>query len=198
MTVFRDLCQHILDIYENSARADAQLVRVEITEDFREDRLSITVTDDGRGMDKEMVQRIADPWTTTRTTRNVGLGIPFLKQTAEMCGGHFELQSAPGEGTRVHATFEHSHIDRPPLGDLVATLMCMIVGYPQVDLVYRHRVIPAQAEERTFTLDTREIRAVLGDEVPLSDPAVLRFLRTRLEEGMQSLAMEPLPSRGAN
>lgn len=191
MTVFRDLCQHILDIYENSAKAGADLVKVAIIEDFKKDQLSITLEDNGRGMDAKMVQRISDPWVTTRTTRKVGLGIPFLHQTAEMCGGHFELMSAPGEGTRTHATFQHSHIDRPPLGDLVATLTCMIVGYPHVDLVYHHRVILETADdtagEREYTLDTREIREVLGEDVPLSDPAVLRFLRTELEEGLRSL-----------
>ncbi len=195
MTVFRDLCQHILDIYENSAKAGADLVKVEITEDFEEDRLSITIEDNGHGMDAEMVQRISDPWVTTRTTRKVGLGIPFLRQTAEMCGGHFALQSTQGEGTRTHATFQHSHIDRPPLGDIVATLTCMIVGYPQVDLLYHHKIITDETNsERTYTWDTREIRKVLGDDVPLSDPAVLRFLRTQLEEGLRSLKGQSLPS----
>ena len=191
MTVFRDLCQHILDIYENSAKAGADRVHLEIVENLKKDQLSIMIEDNGRGMDAEMVRRISDPWVTTRTTRKVGLGIPFLRQTAEMCGGDFELTSAPGEGTRTHATFQHSHIDRPPLGDLVATLTCMIVGYPQVDLVYRHRIIPQHedgaTEAQVFALDTREIRDVLGDDVPLSDPAVLRFLRTQLEEGLRSL-----------
>jgi len=186
MTVFRDLCQHILDIYENSAKAEADLVKVEIIEDFINDQLSITLQDNGRGMNAEMVRRISDPWVTTRTTRKVGLGIPFLRQTAEMCGGSFDLQSTPGEGTRTHATFQHSHIDRPPLGDIVATLTCMIVGYPQVDLLYHHAVI-TDDEKQEYTLDTREIRAVLGDEVPLSDPAVLQFLRTQLEEGLRAL-----------
>ncbi len=191
MTVFRDLCQHILDIYENSVKADADLVHVDIVEDFPEDQLAIIVEDNGRGMSEEMVQRITDPWTTTRTTRNVGLGIPFLKQTAEMCNGDFDLRSTPNQGTRTHVTFQHTHIDRPPLGDVVATLTCMIVGYPDVDLHYEHRVIPQTKDgadsERTYTLDTREIRDVLGDDVPLSDPAVLRFLRTQLEEGLRSL-----------
>lgn len=198
MTVFRDLCQHILDIYENSVKAGAGLVNVDIVEDFQRDRLVITIADNGRGMDAEMVRRISDPWITTRTTRKVGLGIPFLKQTAEMCGGDFALQSTPGEGTRTQATFQHSHIDRPPLGDLVATLTCMIVGYPETDLVFHHRVIHPQTggepEAREFTLDTREIRAVLGDDVPLSDPGVLRFLRTQLEEGIRSLEGEVVPS----
>ncbi|MFP4343895.1 MAG: ATP-binding protein [Anaerolineales bacterium] len=185
MTVFRDLAQHLLDIYENGVKAGATLGYVEIEEDREEDRLTLTVRDNGSGMDAEMVRRISDPWTTTRTTRKVGLGIPFLKQTAEMCGGHFEIKSVKGEGTETSATFQHSHIDRPPLGDLVATLTCMIVGYPEVDLIYHHRV-----DGREFSCDTREIREVLGEEVPLSDPEVLGFLRSMLEEGIGSLYEE--------
>ena len=178
MTVFRELSQHILDIFENGAHAGASLTHIDIEEDLQRDRLSITIQDNGRGMDAEMLRHITDPWVTTRTTRKVGLGIPFLKQTAEMCGGEFSIRSTPGVGTLTHATFQHSHIDRPPLGDLAGTLLCMIVGYPGVDIVYRHRVA-----EREFTLDTREIRAILGEDVPLSDPDVLGFLRETLETG---------------
>lgn len=194
MTVFRDLSQHILDIFENGVKAGATLVHIDIEEDLKNDLLSITVRDNGRGMDAEMVRRISDPWITTRKTRKVGLGIPFLKQTAEMCGGDFEIQSKEGEGTVTRAAFQHSHIDRPPLGDLASTVLCAIVGYPQVGVVYHHEVIPAEAnsgeEGREFTLDTREIREVLGEEIPLSDPDVLRYLRTTLEEGLRPLGGE--------
>ena len=116
----------------------------------------------------ETLKRVVDPWFTTRTTRNVGLGIPFFKQTAEMCGGAFDIRSELGHGTTTQATFQHSHIDRPPLGDLTGTLLCLIVGNPDVDLEYHHCV-----NDREFSLETREIREILGDEVPLSDPDVL-------------------------
>ncbi len=188
MTAFRELSQHILDIFENSVTAGASLVHIDIQEDFERDRLSITVEDNGRGMDKEMLARLADPWVTTRTTRKVGLGIPFFKQSAEMCNGSFEIISEVGKGTRTRATFQHSHIDRPPLGDLVGTLICMMVGNPKVDIVYRHRV-----DGKEFLLETREIREVLGEDVSLSDPEVLAFLRSMLEEGLHSLGGEPLP-----
>jgi hypothetical protein len=192
MTVFRDLAQHILDIYENGAKAGATVVYLDIEEHFAEDRLTITLQDNGKGMDVETLQRVTDPWVTSRTTRRVGLGIPFLKQTAEMCGGSFEITSEPGKGTRTHATFQHSHIDRPPLGDLIGTLTCMVVGYPDVDVVYHHQVVTEAGERRAFSLDTREIRAVLGDDIPLSNPEVLTFLRTNLEEGLEDVRGEPV------
>lgn len=185
MTVFRDLAQHILDIAENGIKADATLLNIDIHEQLDDDRLTITVRDNGHGMDGEMLARVVDPWFTTRTTRNVGLGIPFFKQTAEMCGGRFEIRSEPGRGTATKATFQHSHIDRPPLGDVTGTLLCLIVGNSDVDFDYHHRV-----NDRDFSLETREIREILGDEVPLSDPGVLAFLRETLEEGLASLAGE--------
>ncbi|MBN1261877.1 MAG: sensor histidine kinase [Anaerolineae bacterium] len=189
MTVFRELSQHILDIYENGAKAGASLVFINIVEDFEQDRLSIAIRDNGSGMDEAMLRRVTDPWVTTRTTRKVGLGIPFLKQTAEMCGGDFEIRSELGQGTVTVATFQHSHIDRPPLGDLMGTVVCMVVGYPNVDLVYRHTV-----GDREFTLDTRELHEILGPGVPLSDPEVLGFLHAMLEEGLRELKGEPLPA----
>ncbi len=187
MTVFRDLSQHILDIVENGAKAGATLLHIDIEEDFEENRLSITVRDNGQGMDPEMLRRVTDPWVTTRTTRKVGLGIPFLKQTAEMCGGYFEIESRLGEGTETRAVFQHDHIDRPPLGDLIGTLMCIIVGYPDIDLVYRHRV-----DGQEFTLDTREVREILGDDIPFSDPDVLAYLRGTLREELKVLGGEPV------
>ncbi len=189
MTVFRDLSQHILDIAENSLTAGATELYLDIREDPQTDRLGITVRDNGRGIAPEMLTQITDPWVTTRTTRKVGLGIPFLKQTAEMCDGSFEITSEPGQGTRITVSFRLSHIDRPPLGDLVGTLLCLIVGNPDLDLVYTHVV-----GERSFTFDTRQIREVLGPEVPLSDPEVLAFVRETLYEGLQALGSEAVTS----
>lgn len=185
MTIFRDLSQHILDIAENGVKAGATLLHVTIEEDFTADSLRIVVRDNGSGMDAATLPKVVDPWFTTRTTRKVGLGIPFFKQAAEMCGGAFNITSEPGVGTMTAATFQHSHIDRPPVGDLAGTLLCMIVGFVGVDVLYQHRV-----DDRSFSLDTREIRAILGDDIPFSDPDVLAFLSGSLQEGLASLQGE--------
>ncbi len=177
MTIFRDLSQHILDIAENGVKAGATLLHLTIEENTAADTLRIAIQDNGSGMDAVTLAKVEDPWFTTRTTRNVGLGIPFFKQAAEMCDGTFRITSEPGVGTLTEATFRHSHIDRPPLGDLTGTLLCMIVGFEGVDIVYRHRV-----DDREFVLDTRDIRAILGDDVPFSDPDVLAFLNASLQE----------------
>lgn len=185
MTVFRELSNHILDIAENGVTAGASWLVITLCEDRQADRLTISIEDNGCGMSPELVRQVTDPWMTSRTTRKVGLGIPFFKQTAEMCGGTFAIQSTVGQGTLTTATFQYSHIDRPLLGDLVGTVLSLVVGYPQVALMYRHQV-----DGQSFELDTRAIRAVLGDEVPWSDPDVLAFLREMLVEGLGALGGE--------
>jgi signal transduction histidine kinase len=106
------------------------MVRIDVVEDHAADIMTITVADDGSGMDAETAQRIRDPFVTSRTTREVGLGIPLFAAAAERCGGRLEIISAPGVGTTVRAIFGLSHIDRAPLGDMAGTLMalsCIIV-----------------------------------------------------------------------
>ncbi len=172
--MLRELALHVLDIAENSLNAGASLVTIEVVEDIAADRMIIRVADNGRGMDAEMAARVVDPFFTTRSTRKVGLGLPFLKQAAEMCNGTLTIDSEVGQGTAVTASFQRSHIDRMPLGDLPGTMLTLIVGYPQADFVFRHAI-----GEKSVELDTRPIKAELGD-VALSEPAVIAYLKTVL------------------
>ncbi len=172
--MLRELALHILDLAENSMAAGASLVTIEVIEDSRTDRLTIRVADDGRGIDPELVMRVADPFVTTRTTRRVGLGLPFLKQTAEWCNGFLTIDSAQGVGTTVTAVFQNSHIDRMPMGDLPGTILALVVGNPQVDFVFRHMV-----DDKAYEFDTRPIKKELG-EVALSEPSVIAYLKTAL------------------
>lgn len=177
----RELSLHILDVVQNSLEAGAAHITIEIDENLAEDRLIIRVTDDGRGMDAETLRRVMDPFFTTRTTRHVGLGIPLLKAVAEQCGGRLTVQSAPGRGTTVTAKFQHSHIDRAPLGDMPASLMTILLAERPVEVRYVHRV-----NEREFVLDTRELREVLG-EVPLTHPKIRPWLYDYLRQGEAGL-----------
>ena len=137
--MLEDLSAHVLDIAENSVMAEGTEVRVEVLEEKAADRLSFSVEDNGRGMSKEFISKVTDPFTTTRTTRRVGMGLPFLKQSAELCGGRLDIVSEPGKGTKTTASFMMSSIDRPPLGDIPATLMALIMGSPEIHWVYRHK-----------------------------------------------------------
>lgn len=177
----RELSEHILDIVYNAVEAGAHRVRVSICEDTQADRLTITVSDDGRGMSPEEARRALDPFYTTRTTRRVGLGIPLLAQAARACAGDIEVQSQPGQGTTVRAWFQHSHVDRQPLGNVAATLVTILAGQPNLALEYHHAV-----NGRAFDFSTDELRREAGD-VPLSDPGVAGWLQRYLEEGERTL-----------
>jgi hypothetical protein len=176
-----DLSLHILDIVENSLAAGARRVEIRIEEDLKADRMTIEISDDGSGMNEEMVKQALDPFFTTKTTRRVGLGLPLLAEACRMSNGKLALESLPGKGTTVRATFQHSHIDRKPLGNMGDTLITLIVGHPEVDLLYEHR-----KEDAEFSLDTREIKGELGD-VPLNAPQIVRALRECIFSGLQQV-----------
>lgn len=172
----RELSLNMLDIAQNSVAAGAALIQLDVEEETAADRLTLRVTDNGRGMTAEQVEKVRDPFYTTRTTRPVGMGIPLFRMAAEATGGTLDIQSAPGQGTVVTATFGLSHIDRLPLGDMGGTAATLIRMNPQLDFIYRHT-----ADGRAFTVDTRELRAVLG-EVPLDDPDVAAWIDGYIHE----------------
>lgn len=177
----RELSLHILDIAENGISAGASCIEIEIEESGPADRLTIRVRDDGRGMPAEKALRLEDPFVTTRTTRRVGLGLSLLAAAARRCEGDLTVATAPGRGTEVTATFRRSHIDRAPLGDIAATLEVLIVGNPQVDFVYSHRV-----DDGDFTLDTRELRGDLAG-VDLGDPMVAREVTQSIRRALHDM-----------
>lgn len=179
----RELALHLLDIAENSVSAKADTIWINVEEDHSADRLSLSVEDNGVGMSAEMVARVTDPFVTSRTTRKVGLGIPLLKAAAEACNGGLTIQSTPGKGTCVKVEFQHSHIDRMPLGDLTSTILTLVVGSPEVHWIFQYVV-----DGETFEFDNQPVKEALGD-LPLTDPAVLKYLRNTLETGLKNLQL---------
>lgn len=179
--MMKEISLHILDIVENSVSAGATLIEVDITVLHAEDKLSVTVKDNGCGMDDALQQSVISPFTTSRTTRKVGLGIPFFKAGAEAAGGGFYLTSKVGVGTETGAWYRISNIDRPPLGDMAETMLTLSVCNKDVDFVLTYKV-----DNDEFLFDTRMIRQTLG-EVPLSEPAVMGWMREYLNEGIQEL-----------
>ncbi|MEW6651154.1 MAG: ATP-binding protein [Chloroflexota bacterium] len=182
----RELSLHLLDIAENSISAGAKNIQITVREDTAADRLYLSVNDDGKGMDEVMLAQVTDPFITTRTTRKVGLGIPLLKAAAEACNGYFKITSKPGKGTLVEVEFQRSHIDRMPLGNLSATLLTLLVGNPAI-----HWLFVVSYNDETFTLDDALIKKEL-DDIPLSDPLVISFLRDLLESGIRSIQVETI------
>jgi len=176
-----DLSLYILDITMNSVRAGAKNISVTLEEENKV--LTVKITDDGCGMTAEQVEKLSNPFFTTRTTRKVGLGIPFLRLLAEQTGGRVEIASKSEKeyndhGTTVTAVFHSDHIDFVPLGDLSETMITLIQGSPDIDFVYRH----ISDDGTNVALDTREMRAVLGDDIPLNAFEVLAFIRGFLKD----------------
>jgi 3',5'-nucleoside bisphosphate phosphatase len=178
--LMEDLALHILDIAQNSVEAGATSIEIDLLEDPERDRLLIEVRDDGPGMDGERVARAADPFFTSRTTRRVGMGLSLLAEAARAAEGDFKIDSAPGAGTRVRATFRHSHIDRAPLGDVETTMMVLMAGQPQVDVRFRHCV-----GDRIFELDSRDLRP--AGESGVIFPELLSALREYIRQGEAEL-----------
>ena len=188
----REIALHLLDIAENSAAAESKNISVHVQEDLVHDRLMASVIDDGRGMDAATVEQVQDPFYTTRTTRSVGLGIPLLKLAAEQAEGSFSLESEPGKGTWVEAEFRHSHIDRMPLGDLSATFLTLLISHPQIDWTFLYRVTSGNTDSREFLFESADLKRELGD-ISLTEPEVLTFLRSLFEEGIEEVALHPVP-----
>ena len=171
-----ELSLNILDVVQNSVTAGSKLTIISIDANTAADRLAITVEDNGKGMTEDQVSRVTDPFFTTRTTRSVGLGIPFLKMACELTGGALGIESAPGEGTTINAVFGLSHIDRMPLGDIAGTFAALVGPSPDIDFVLNYSI-----DGRSFTADTRDFREILGD-VSLSEPQVLSFIDSFIRE----------------
>lgn len=178
----KDLSLHVLDLAQNSVSAGATRVEIGVDDQPEADTLSIAITDNGCGMPPDMVRRVQDPFVTSRTTRKVGLGIPLFKNGCESCGGHFSLTSTVGVGTTIAGTYQRSHIDRPPLGDMAGSMMVLIMANPELDFIYRHR-----KGEEEFLFDLTEIRAVLGDDVPLTEPSIQQWMSDCLTQGLNTL-----------
>jgi hypothetical protein len=185
----REITLHLLDIAENSVAAQGRNISIEVIEDLHKDLLSVSVTDDGRGMDEQTARQVLDPFYTTRTTRKVGLGIPLLKLAAEMAEGGLSLVTELGKGTKIEAFFRHSHIDRMPLGDLSLSFLTLLVSYPHIHWVFVYHVVDVNGQSHDFDFDDVELKTVLGD-MSMTEPQILKFVRGMFEEGIHSLALQ--------
>ena len=177
----KDLSLHILDIVQNSISAGADNISIVLEEDTAANTYTIMVKDDGCGMSPEVVARVTDPYYTSRTTRKVGLGIPLLKQNAEQAGGSFHIESQPGEGTLLTASFVHNNIDRPPTGDMAGVMVILTGANPDINFCYRHRV-----NDTEYVFDTIEVKEAL-DGLPVNEPQVMKYLKEMIRENLADI-----------
>lgn len=180
--IMKEIALHLLDIVQNSLSAGAGLITVSVWIDDKNNLLSVSVADNGKGMDEETQKRVISPFYTSRGTRKVGLGIPFFKEGAEGCGGSFYLKSELNVGTTIGASYLIDHIDRPPLGDMVETMLTLCAINETV-----HFVLNYARNEKKFVFDTREIRLALSEEISFQTPEVMEWLKGYLAEGIEEV-----------
>ncbi len=178
----RDLSLHLLDITRNSVTAKSTEINIEIIEDIKNDLLIMTIEDNGIGMDQKTIDRVLDPFFTTRKTRNVGLGLSLLKANCKLTGGDLEISSAPNIGTFVKGMLVLSNIDRPPLGNIAATITTLILSEEKFNLsfIYKH-------DNESFSISTDEIQEILGDDVDIKDWSIINWIDSYITENIESL-----------
>ena len=169
--MMRELADNIMDIAQNSISAGARLTEVHVKVSHADNMITFVFRDDGCGMSEELVKSVIEPFTTTRKTRKVGLGLPLLKQTAEMTGGALEIQSTVGVGTTVTATFGLDHIDRPPMGDVAGAWFSLVVMNPEKDFLFTY-----DYDGQVFAFDTREVRVAV-DPIPLNQMEISAWIK---------------------
>lgn len=177
----KELSLHVYDLMENSTAANAKDITLTIKDSVQDNVFDFTIEDNGKGMSAEFLARVTDPYTTSRTTRKVGLGLPLIKMNTENCSGGMNITSELGKGTTLHFWFEHNHWDRPPMGDLSGTLVMLVSQHEDIHFVIRY--ITDQGE---YVFDTDEVKEAL-DGMSMNDLAVVRMLKEMVEENLKEI-----------
>lgn len=179
----RELSLHIIDIVENSIQADATLIKITIKEDDNNDLLLIKIIDNGRGISKEKINDVRDPFKTSRKTRRVGLGLSLLEAATSRCEGQLTIKSREKICTSITATFKYSHIDRAPIGNMADSIMSIIMSLKdESHIAYKHYY-----NSKKFCIDTREIKKILGEEISLNQLEVVNWIREYVKEGLLNI-----------
>ena len=180
----KDLSLHILDIVENAVMARAKKIGISIMEEPEKDRLIIEIKDDGIGMDEEVSQKAIDPFFTTRSSRKVGLGLSLMDQATREAGGMLRIESELGKGTIVTATFQYHHIDRKPLGNMTETMTTLLLGNPELDMIYTHK-----KEGKVYIFNSQWLKERFNDQ-PFFSPEAIQWLRKNLKEGLARIGVQ--------
>lgn len=179
-----ELSLHILDICQNSIKANASLVEILIHENIPDNQYEIVIRDNGVGMNEKTLSQVSDPFFTSRTTRKVGLGVSLFKMAAELSNGSFSIESVEHVGTVVTASFEHNHINRAPLGAIEETISILCLNEQEIDIYYQHSYNGVE-----YVFDTREVKTVL-EGIPFTDYSVIMWIKNNIKDGVLSIQKE--------
>lgn len=177
----KELSLNILDIVQNSIRAKADEISIEIMESVVKDVYRIVIKDNGTGIPQAILKNVTDPFVTTRTKRRMGLGLSLLKFHAELTGGRLEIDSETGQGTEIRAGFSFSHFDRQPLGDIIGVLMVLLASNPQINFTYRHIT-----DKGEYLFSSRETKEYLEVET-LDNRSLLKEIGSMIGENLKEI-----------
>lgn len=179
--MLRDISLHILDLVQNSIKAKAERIDITLSADSVSGLLHVMIEDDGCGMSREFLAKVEDPFTTGRTTRNVGMGIPFFKLACVQSGGNFTIESETGKGTKLAGSMGIDNIDRLPLGNLGDTVKLLLMQSPELRFV-----VKMCADGKDTVIDTNDIKAQLGD-VPITEREILEWIEEFVNENVSNI-----------
>ena len=177
----KELSMHVYDLMENSTAANSTLVELTIKDSLKDNIYAFTIKDNGKGMTPEFLAKVTDPWTTSRTTRKVGLGLPLIKMNTENAGGGMKIESEVGKGTVLNFWFQHDHLDRPPMGDLAGSLVMLFSAHEDIHFIYKHIT-----DDGEFVFDTDEIKEAL-DGMPMTDVSIMKYLKELIQENLEEI-----------
>jgi hypothetical protein len=170
----------IADLVQNSIEADATEINLSIKETDTE--LSVVLSDNGKGMNAETLERARDPFRSDgrkHAHRKVGLGLPFLFQTAEMTGGTADIESQEGVGTTVVFRLDPAHVDLPVFGNF-GTAAAMLMTYSDEGDIKIDRSVNG----KSYSICRHALKNALGD---LNDSGNLMLLKQFIEESEQEI-----------
>ncbi len=177
----KELSLHVYDLLENSIAANATNIELIIRDSVKDNIYHFTIKDNGKGMSPEFLAKVTDPWTTTRKTRKVGIGLPLIKMNSETAGGGMKIESELGKGTILQFWFQHDHLDRPPMGDLAGTIVMLCSQYENIRFIYRHIT-----DNDEFIFDTEEVKEAL-DGMSMHDINIMKYLKEMIQENLQEI-----------
>ncbi len=184
--MMEDIAMHILEILMNSIKAGASKIILTIYDSLQDDVIAISVEDNGKGMDEAMTKKAADPFTTSRTTRKIGMGLAFMKGLAETCNGTFEIRSQVGVGTVVRASVQKLNIDTPGLGDIGEMMMEAIQSDENIDYVLDYKT-----DFNQFVFESETVKREL-DGVSLLEPEILLWIKEYINQGIEQAKEDTL------
>ena len=92
--------QAVLNLVLNAVEAMPEGGELRLGVQRREENIHLTVQDSGRGMPKEVAERLYEPFLSRRPG-GTGLGMALVRRTVEAHGGTLRVDSQPSKGTRV-------------------------------------------------------------------------------------------------